>query len=108
VYWTAMPRSTVQRLVDQGVWEIPDELPGVPDDQIAAQVDGREHLAAKLAALAAHRSQVNMREGVFAVASQAPEFALEHYRLVRGERGPGSVGEHAWEDDLFAGLQAEA
>jgi N-acetyl-1-D-myo-inositol-2-amino-2-deoxy-alpha-D-glucopyranoside deacetylase len=104
VYWTAMPRSTVQRLVDQGIWEIQDDLPGVPDEQIAARVDGRGYLAAKIAALTAHRSQVNMREGLFATVAQAPEFALEHFRLVRGERGPGDGGEHAWEDDLFAGL----
>lgn len=104
VYWSALPRSTVVRLVEQRVWPIESEMPGIPDSEVTTQIDGREHHAAKVAALAAHRSQVNLEEGMFAFAARAPEFGLEHFQLVRGRRGPGSVGEHGWEDDLFAGL----
>jgi N-acetyl-1-D-myo-inositol-2-amino-2-deoxy-alpha-D-glucopyranoside deacetylase len=32
---------------------------------------------------------------------------VEHYRLVKGEKGPGT-GPYGWEDDLFAGLLAPA
>lgn len=103
-YWSALPRSTVQRLVDQGVWPIEAEMPGIPDAEVTTQIDGTAYHPAKVAALAAHRSQVNLEEGMFAFAVLAPEFALEHFQLVRGRRGPGSVGEHAWEDDFFAGL----
>jgi N-acetyl-1-D-myo-inositol-2-amino-2-deoxy-alpha-D-glucopyranoside deacetylase len=107
-YWSALPRSTVQRLVEQGVWEIEEEMPGIPDDQVTTQVDGRAYLASKVAALRAHRSQVNLDDGgMFGFVVQAPEFALEHFRLVRGRRGPGQVGEFGWEDDLFAGLGAD-
>ena len=60
--------------------------------------------AAKVAALRAHRSQVDLQDGMFAFATQAPEFALEHFQLVRGLRGSAKVGEFGWEDDLFAGL----
>jgi N-acetyl-1-D-myo-inositol-2-amino-2-deoxy-alpha-D-glucopyranoside deacetylase len=35
-----------------------------------------------------------------------PEFAIEHYQLVRGERGPAGANPQGWEDDLFAGLAA--
>ena len=73
-------------------------------DLVTTQIDGREHHAAKVAALAAHRSQVNLEEGMFAFAARSPEFGLEHFQLVRGRRGPGTVGEYDWEDDLFAGL----
>ena len=104
VYWSALPRSTVQRLVDQGLWSIGDEMPGIPDEVVTTQVDGRARLDRKVAALAAHRSQVNMEDGMFAFFAQAPDFALEHFRLVRGPRGPRVVGEFGWEDDLFAGL----
>jgi N-acetyl-1-D-myo-inositol-2-amino-2-deoxy-alpha-D-glucopyranoside deacetylase len=38
-----------------------------------------------------------------AVLTEVPEFAVESYLLVRGQRGPGS-GPYNWEDDLFAGL----
>ncbi|MDQ2706669.1 MAG: N-acetyl-1-D-myo-inositol-2-amino-2-deoxy-alpha-D-glucopyranoside deacetylase [Actinomycetota bacterium] len=104
VYWSALPRSAVQRLVDQGVWPIEDEMPGIPDDEVTTQIDGRAHFGPKLAALRAHRSQVNLENGIFAFVVQSPEFALEHFQLVRGLRGPGSVGEFGWENDLFAGL----
>lgn len=104
VYWSALPRSAVQHLVEQGVWEIEEEMPGVPDAEIAARIDGRDYLDAKVAALRAHRSQVNLDDGMFAYIVRAPEFGLEHFQLARGRRGPAAVGEHGWEDDLFAGL----
>jgi len=104
VYWSALPRSRVERLVDLGAWPIEAEMPGIPDSEVTSEIDGREHYAAKVAALAAHRSQVDLTEGLFAFAVQSPEFAYEHFQLVRGRRGPGVVGEYGWEDDLFAGL----
>jgi N-acetyl-1-D-myo-inositol-2-amino-2-deoxy-alpha-D-glucopyranoside deacetylase len=104
VYWSALPRSTVERLVEQGLWPIEAEMPGIPDAEVTTQIDGRRHHAAKVAALAAHRSQVDLRQGMFAFAVQSTEFAIEHFQLVRGRRGPGAVGEYRWEDDLFAGL----
>lgn len=107
VYWSALPRSTVERLVEQGVWEIEAEMPGIPDTEITTLIDGREHLGAKVAALRAHRSQVNLDDGMFSFVVRAPEFALEHFQLARGVRGPGDLGEYGWEDDLFAGLTAE-
>jgi N-acetyl-1-D-myo-inositol-2-amino-2-deoxy-alpha-D-glucopyranoside deacetylase len=81
-----------------------DDLPGVlSDEEITAVLDGREHLSGKVAALRAHRSQVDLDGGFFAIISTIPEFAMESYLLVRGERGPGS-GPYGWEGDLFAGL----
>lgn len=104
VYWTALPRSTVQRLVDVGVARSLDDLPpGTPDAQITTMIDAREQLPAKVAALRAHRSQVDLTDGPFAAVVNLPEFAVEHYVLARGARGPGS-GPQGWEDDLFAGL----
>ncbi len=104
VYWSVLPRSTVLRLVEQGVFEIADEMPGLPDEEITAQVDGRAHLRAKADAFRQYRSQVDLDNGFFGVVVRTPEFALEHFQLVRGERGPAGAGEQGWEDDLFAGL----
>ncbi|MGH3795121.1 MAG: N-acetyl-1-D-myo-inositol-2-amino-2-deoxy-alpha-D-glucopyranoside deacetylase [Pseudonocardiaceae bacterium] len=103
VYWTALARSLIERAVATGVLPSVDDVPSVPDEEITAVVDGRAHLGAKVAALRAHRSQVDLENGLFAAIVTIPEFAVESYRLVRGERGPGS-GPYNWEDDLFAGL----
>ncbi|MBV9314778.1 MAG: N-acetyl-1-D-myo-inositol-2-amino-2-deoxy-alpha-D-glucopyranoside deacetylase [Pseudonocardia sp.] len=104
VYWSALPRSWVRQLVADGVFTLEDEMPGVPDEEITARIDGRAYLPTKMAALRAHRSQVDLNNGPFAVVGHAPQFALEHYRLFHGQRGPGKVDPYDWEDDLFAGL----
>jgi N-acetyl-1-D-myo-inositol-2-amino-2-deoxy-alpha-D-glucopyranoside deacetylase len=104
VYWQVLPRSRVLALVETLGFQLADEMPGVPDDAITAQIDGRAHLAAKVAALEAHRSQVDLENGFFAKLVRIPEFGVEHYQLVKGRRGPVGPGEHGWEDDLFAGL----
>lgn len=104
VYWTALARSMIQAAVDAGLLSSVDEVPpSLPDEDITAVVDGRDLQAVKAAALRAHRSQVNMDEGILAGFATVPEFAVESYVLVRGARGPGS-GPHGWEDDLFAGV----
>lgn len=102
-YATVLAASTMRGAVDAGLVASLDDLPaGAADEEIAARVDGREHLAAKVAALRAHRSQVDMA-GFFGKLVRIPGFALEHYALLRGDRGPGD-GPHGWETDLFAGI----
>ncbi len=102
VYWMTLARSLVQSAVDAGVLPSLSVVPNsLPDDEITAVVDGREYLDAKVAGLRAHRSQVDLDTGLFAVLAKVPEFAVESYLLVRGERGPGS-GPYNWENDLFA------
>jgi N-acetyl-1-D-myo-inositol-2-amino-2-deoxy-alpha-D-glucopyranoside deacetylase len=104
VYWMTLPRRLLQTALDAGVLPAWDGLPNsLHDEEITAVLDGRDYLGTKLAALRAHRSQVDLDSGIFAIFATLPEFALEHYVLVRGERGPGS-GPYGWEDDLFAGL----
>ena len=87
-------------------WRMPHEgeLPRCPDDVITAEVDVRGVYARKVAALAAHATQVT-------VAPSGTEYALsnniltpisevEHFVQVDGPRS-GAVGR---ESDLFAGL----
>jgi len=83
-----------------------DDLPfGVPDEQVTTEIDARDHLEAKLAALRAHRSQVAVDSPFFALSDQVGQraFGREHYTLLAGPRGPGS-GPAGWETDLFAGI----
>ena len=72
---------------------------GVPDELITTSVDG--DLTAKLAAMRAHATQVSVAGTVFALADGIGKqaYGTEHFRLVRGTRGPGDR-----ETDLFAGL----
>jgi N-acetyl-1-D-myo-inositol-2-amino-2-deoxy-alpha-D-glucopyranoside deacetylase len=115
VYATAMPKSVLQVGIDamkdtprspfEGVSSA-DELPfGSPDEQITTEVDARDYLDHKLAALRAHRTQISVDGHFFALSNNLGQRAWgrEHYVLLQGERGPG-VGPHAWESDLFAGL----
>ena len=116
VYWNAMPRTLLQQGIDamaaagdttffEGVTSA-DDLPfAVPDDVVTTEVDGGAFAQHKDAAMRAHPTQILVDGPFFALSNNLglELAAVEHYRLVRGERGPGS-GPHGWEDDLFAGL----
>lgn len=101
VYWHTLPRSVLKQAKEAGIEGF--EPFTVAEEDLTAVLDGREYHPAKLAALRRYRSQVNLDEGFFASMVQNPRFAMEHYVLVRGERGPGA-GQYNWEQDLFAGL----
>jgi N-acetyl-1-D-myo-inositol-2-amino-2-deoxy-alpha-D-glucopyranoside deacetylase len=116
VYATAIPKSMLQAGIDSlrgsdtslfgpGV-ESADDLPfGVPDETVTTEIDARDHLEAKVAAMRAHRSQISVDGPFFALADGAGHraFGIEHYVLLRGTRGPAH-GPQGREDDLFAGL----
>jgi N-acetyl-1-D-myo-inositol-2-amino-2-deoxy-alpha-D-glucopyranoside deacetylase len=115
VYWTAMPRSAIQKGIDlmmeageSGFFGVTsaDDLPFVvSDDQVTTTVDGTGFLEAKTAALRAHASQVAADGPFFLLFEKVGKeaFGQEHFRLVRGERGPAD-GPDGRESDLFAGL----
>jgi N-acetyl-1-D-myo-inositol-2-amino-2-deoxy-alpha-D-glucopyranoside deacetylase len=116
VYWTAMPKSVLRRgfeaLAEQastqfGVADV-DELPfGIDDALVTTAIDATGFGAAKLAALAAHRTQITV-DGVFFALSNLlgrEVMATEYFRLVRGELGAERDAEGR-EVDLFAGLPA--
>jgi N-acetyl-1-D-myo-inositol-2-amino-2-deoxy-alpha-D-glucopyranoside deacetylase len=81
----------------------PDELPGVPDADVAVTLDVSAQRTARLAALAAHATQVAVWPGppaAFAVSNGVaqPLLDVEEFALLRGEPpAPGA-------DDLFAGV----
>jgi N-acetyl-1-D-myo-inositol-2-amino-2-deoxy-alpha-D-glucopyranoside deacetylase len=112
LYYTAIPKSFLRmgwELMREAGDELPfgvadpDELPfGDPDEVITTQVDARDHLEQKTAALKAHQTQIEVDGPFFALSNNVGQraFGIEHYRLVRGT--PPSPG--ALEDDLFAGV----
>jgi N-acetyl-1-D-myo-inositol-2-amino-2-deoxy-alpha-D-glucopyranoside deacetylase len=116
LYWTAVSKSMLQAGIDLlkqsgetnffGV-DSADDLPfGVSDEVITTEVDASDHLDAKVAAMRAHKSQIELDGPFFALSNNVGQraFGREHYILVRGERGPGS-GPSGREDDLFAGVE---
>jgi N-acetyl-1-D-myo-inositol-2-amino-2-deoxy-alpha-D-glucopyranoside deacetylase len=74
----------------------------VPDADIAAVIDGTEHVEAKMDAMRAHRSQIALDGPFFAMAEHFGNraWALEHFRLAAGVPFPAG----GWATDLFTGL----
>jgi N-acetyl-1-D-myo-inositol-2-amino-2-deoxy-alpha-D-glucopyranoside deacetylase len=117
LYYTAMPKSVIQRGIehfreaggDSGFFsdiESADDVPFAVDDElVTTQIDAGEFLPAKIAALRAHRTQISVDGPFFAlVDSQGQQtFGVEYFRLIDGAAAPGRAGR---EDDLFAGLDA--
>ena len=79
---------------------------GVPDDAIDAALDITEHLSAKVAALRAHATQVQVSPDGRACALSngvaLPVGATEFYTLAAGSTGERDG--RGWETDLLAGL----
>jgi len=87
--------------------ESADDLPfGVPDEQVTTEIDARDYLNAKLAAMRAHASQIAVDSPFFALSDRIGQraFGVEYYTLLAGRRGPGNAS-HGRESDLFAGLE---
>jgi N-acetyl-1-D-myo-inositol-2-amino-2-deoxy-alpha-D-glucopyranoside deacetylase len=116
VYWTATPKSVLKRGFEAvgntadlpfGVASV-DELPfGVADELVTTAVDATGFGEAKLAALRAHRTQIAVDGGFFALSNMLGREALsvEHFRLVQGEAA-GDRDAEGRECDLFAGIEA--
>jgi N-acetyl-1-D-myo-inositol-2-amino-2-deoxy-alpha-D-glucopyranoside deacetylase len=112
LYYTAIPVSflrmgweALKELGEETPFGVasPEELPfGDPDETVTTRIDARDHLEAKVEAMRAHRTQIQVDGPFFALSNNVGQraFGFEHYRLVRGT--PPPVGEV--EEDLFAGI----
>ena len=102
VFESVVPAS---RVAEMG-WEGEPPSMVVPDEQVTTVVDAPEQLSAKVAALRAHRSQLQVRHGEdgweLTVSGDRwmPVVTSEAYRLARGPQS--ALGDR--ETDLFAGL----
>jgi N-acetyl-1-D-myo-inositol-2-amino-2-deoxy-alpha-D-glucopyranoside deacetylase len=116
VYWNAMPRSVLRGGIEamaalgeaspfEGFGDLDDVPFAVDDDVVTTAVDARAYADRKDAAMRSHPTQILVDGPFFALSNNLglEVMGTEYYRLVRGERGPGTEP-HGWEDDLFAGL----
>jgi N-acetyl-1-D-myo-inositol-2-amino-2-deoxy-alpha-D-glucopyranoside deacetylase len=114
VYWTCMPRSVLRQGFEAlkesassffGVDTVEDLPFGVDDDQVTTVIDATGFGAAKMAALAAHATQISVDGPFFALSNRLGRevHAVEYFRLVQGELGPDRDA-RGWETDLFSGL----
>jgi N-acetyl-1-D-myo-inositol-2-amino-2-deoxy-alpha-D-glucopyranoside deacetylase len=112
IYWTALPRSVIQRGIEalkaageanfMGV-ENADELPfGNADDEVTTAVDGRAYAAAKDRALRSYPTQIAVDGPFFALSNNIglEVLGVEYFRLVQGEPGAARDGDGR-EIDLF-------
>ncbi len=116
IYWGAMSESRMRaglRLMreagDTTSFEGMDPdgpLPPfvTPDELLSAAVDAQDHVDKKMAALAAHATQITLDGPFFALSNNVGSTAwgIEYYRIVKGALG--EVGDDGLESDLFAGL----
>ena len=115
IYWGAMSEARMRASLrairaagDETTFEGMDPegpMPfTTPDDQLSAKVEADGYIDRKMAALAAHRTQITLDGPFFALSNNQGNsiWGTEHFRLVKGEQGP--VGEDGLESDLFAGL----
>ncbi|MGA3151337.1 MAG: N-acetyl-1-D-myo-inositol-2-amino-2-deoxy-alpha-D-glucopyranoside deacetylase [Streptosporangiaceae bacterium] len=83
-----------------------DDLPfGTPDEKVTTEIDARDYLDAKLAAMRAHATQISVDSPFFALSDNVGQRALgvEYYTLLAGPAGP-PAGPRGWESDLFGGI----
>ena len=113
LYYTAFPASFLRMGYD-ALKEMGEEAPfgvtspeeltfGDPDETVTTRIDARDHLEAKVAAMRAHATQIQVDGPFFALSNNIGQraFGYEHFRLIRGGTPP-APGE--LEEDLFAGL----
>lgn len=131
VYWTVLPRSQVRDALSEASRSGENPFTGmaftggdvgdggdsgdgggalpsmvVPDEQVTTMVDAQGFLDAKLAALRAHATQVEIQGRWMALSNGVgyPVPGQEFYRLARGVLAPDSSRDDGRESDLFAGV----
>jgi len=112
LYYAALPVSVLRTAFDalRAMGEeapfgasTPDELGfGDPDELITTEIDASDYLDAKVDAMRAYPTQIDVNGPFFALSNNVGQraFGVEYFRLVRGE--PPATG--ARESDLFVGI----
>src|SRR3954447_23194995 len=112
LYYTALPNSFLRMGYD-ALKEMGEEAPfgvtspeeltfGDPDETVTTEIDGRDHLDAKMDAMRAHATQITTDGPFFALSNHIGHkaFGMEFYRVIRGTPPPAGPRE----SDLFAGI----
>jgi N-acetyl-1-D-myo-inositol-2-amino-2-deoxy-alpha-D-glucopyranoside deacetylase len=117
VYWTALPVSFMQQGIDAmkaagdteffGVERAEDMPMAVADELVSTVVDGRVHEPQKLAAMAAHATQITVDGPFFALSNNIGQEAMgvEFFRIAKGDVVPAADPFGGTREiDLFAGV----
>lgn len=118
-YWTAFPRSVLAAQLEaikatggnspfDSVESVDDVPFAVADELVSTVVHAPEHGAAKMRALAAHRTQITVDGPFFALSNNLGQQVMgtEYFRLMAGIAG-GKRDEAGRETDLFGGLDLQ-
>jgi len=112
IYWNTMPKSVIQDGIDKmkeigssffGA-ESADDLPfAKPDELVTTLIDGTAFIDAKMAAMAAHPTQIELDGPFFALSNNLGNqvWGHEYYTLVKGEKSL-NLDSNGREVDLFA------
>ena len=112
IYWNTMPKSVIEegmrKMKELGSdffgTDNVDDLPFVkPDELVTTVIDGNQFVDKKMAALAAHKTQITTDGPFFALSNNLGNqiWGYEYYTLVKGVKG-GKLNEKGLETDLFA------
>ena len=116
IYWTGLPRSFVQTGIDAlvrsggtgffGIESADDIHWAVDDALITTGVEGLSFEPAKIAALRAHATQVELDGPFFRMSEEIGPEAMGHefFMLVKGAPGTASRDAEGRETDLFDGV----
>jgi N-acetyl-1-D-myo-inositol-2-amino-2-deoxy-alpha-D-glucopyranoside deacetylase len=109
LYYTAMPRSLVERAMQPGMpgpWDNPAmnaTIMGTPDEFITTRVDARAYIDQKMKAFAVHKTQIAPDDFVFTIPVELRErvFGYEYFVLARSAI---SRHEGPLEQDILTGF----
>lgn len=118
IYWNAMPKSVlangIAAMKEAGSnffgAENVDDLPfAKADELVTAVVDANEYVAAKMAAMKAHATQIELDGPFFALSNHLglQVWGYEYYSLVKGTAHE-PFNSDGRETDLFAGINLSA
>ena len=111
IYWNTMPKSVIQAGIEKmkeigsdffGA-ESADDLPfAKPDEVVTTLIDGTAFIDQKMAAMAAHPTQIELDGPFFALSNNLGNqvWGHEYYTLVKGVKST-KLDEKGWECDLF-------
>lgn len=115
VYWTAFPKSVIKAGIEalkakgdasDFAAQNPDDLPFAIDDElVTTAIDAGQFTSAKMAALAAHETQINIEDEFFALSNNdgTPIMGVEYYRIAKGKVAE-PFNDQGHETDLFNGI----
>jgi N-acetyl-1-D-myo-inositol-2-amino-2-deoxy-alpha-D-glucopyranoside deacetylase len=112
IYWNTMPKSVIAegmaKMKEIGSdffgAENVDDLPfAKPDELVTTLIDGTKYIDAKMAAMKAHPTQIELDGPFFALSNSLGNevWGHEYYTLVKGEIA-GTLDKKGRETDLFA------